>query len=53
MSQNVELEAPRRQPLLRAPIRSDAHLFRLLQAACVLIVGGWTALLVYLAWLVL
>jgi hypothetical protein len=53
LSQNVELEAPRQQPLLGAPIRSDAHLLRLLQVACVLIVGAWTALVVYLAWLVL
>jgi hypothetical protein len=53
LSQNAELEAPRRQPILSAPVRTDPLTLLLLQVACVLIVGSWAALLAYLAWLVL
>jgi hypothetical protein len=53
LSRNAELEAPRRQPILSAPIRTDTLTLLLLQVACVLIVGAWSALLAYLAWLVL
>jgi len=52
LSQNAELEAPRRQPILSAPVRTDALTLLLLQVACVLVVGSWAALLAYLAWLV-
>jgi hypothetical protein len=51
--QNAELEAPRRQPIVSAPVRTDALTLLLLQVACVLVVGSWAALLTYLAWLVL
>jgi hypothetical protein len=52
LSQNAELEAPRRQAILTAPIRTDTLTLLLLQVACVVIVGAWASLLAYLAWLV-
>jgi hypothetical protein len=52
LSRNAELEAPRRQAILSAPVGSDALTLRLVQVAYVLIVGAWAALLAYLAWLV-
>jgi hypothetical protein len=50
LSQNAELEAPRRRPVPSAPIRSDGLTLLALQVACVLVVGAWAALLAYLAW---
>jgi hypothetical protein len=52
LSRNAELEAPRRQAILSAPVGSDALTLRLVQVVCVLIVSAWAALLAYLAWLV-
>jgi len=46
----IEASAPRRRPILSRTIRSDSLTLVLLQAACVLVVAGWIALIVYLAW---